>query len=65
MANPIPLTTDGSGPAGAIPVEIHGASNVTAGEVPDPPAVGQFFLHSNDGVMTWISDTDLFDIINN
>lgn len=26
MANPIPLTTDGSGPEGAIPVEIYGDS---------------------------------------
>jgi hypothetical protein len=30
MANPIPLTTDGSGPAGAIPVSISGP----AGDVP-------------------------------
>lgn len=31
MANPVPLTTDGSGPEGAVPVSIYGP----AGETPD------------------------------
>lgn len=41
MANPIPLTTDGSGPDGAIPVELHGvdSGSVTIADVEGLQAV--------------------------
>lgn len=35
MLNPIPLTTDGTGPSGAIPVEIHGGNESGPVEVAD------------------------------
>lgn len=35
MSNPIPLTTDGTGPKGAVPVEIHGGLDSGPVEVAD------------------------------
>lgn len=37
---PIPLTTDGTGPAGAIPISLHGESIVSANDISITPIGG-------------------------
>lgn len=50
-------------PATGLPYRAMSTQELDA-RVPTPPSVGTYFLHSEDGVVTWITPAELMDILN-